>query len=226
MPLAADPQALPDSMTSLLGWQTLRGWRTTLLMACWLTASAGVWAWTVDYGTTTAQPPRATFANPAPTVGGLTALTGQPTLYLFMHPRCPCTRATINQLQRVLGGSGLEKAELPEVVVVATIPDGVDEHDNAWRKSDTLRLASELPNATIQYDVDGERAQSFGARASGSIALYAADGQLLFAGGVTVSRGHDGDSLGAEQLLQQIKNPSGEVPATAPALGCRLCLAD
>jgi hypothetical protein len=212
-------------VTSLRGWRNLQGWRTTALVACWFAASAGVWAWTVAYGTTTAQPAASAFANPAPVTGVLTTLSERPTLYLFMHPRCPCTRATITQLQRVLTASGLKQAELPEVVVVATIPNAT-ENDSDWLESDTLRRASELPNATVQYDAGGVKARSFGAQASGSVALYAADRRLLFAGGVTVSRGHEGDCLGAEQLLQQIKNPSEQVPLTAPALGCRLCLED
>lgn len=223
---AADPPALPCSVILERGWRNLSGWRTTTLVACWFVACAGVWAWTVAYGTTTAQPHRSAFANPAPIVEGITSLVEQPTLYLFMHPRCPCTRATIAQLDRVLTASGLEKAELPAVVVVATIPSSAGENDDAWRESDTLRMASELPNATVQYDSGGVKARSFGAQASGSIALYAADSRLLFAGGVTVSRGHEGDCLGSEQLLQQIKNPNEQVPVTAPALGCRLCLED
>lgn len=218
MPRAADPLTMPYSVISL------RSWRTTALVACWFGASAGVWAWTVAYGTTTAQPAASAFANPAPIVGGSSSPTEQPTLYLFLHPRCPCTRATITQLDRVLTASGLEKAELPEVVVVATIPSSAGENDDAWRKSETLRMALELPNATVQYDAGGVKARHFGAWASGSVALYAADGRLLFAGGVTISRGHEGDCLGAEQLLQQIKNPNEQVPMTAPALGCRLCL--
>jgi hypothetical protein len=180
----------------------------------------------VAYGTTTAQPAASTFANPAPVVGGMTTLSEQPTLYLFMHPRCPCTRATIAQLQRVLTASGLEKTKLPEVIVIATIPSSAAEKDSDWLESATLRMASDLPNATVQYDSGGVKARSFGAQASGSVALYAADGGLLFAGGVTVSRGHEGDCLGAEQLLQQIKNPYEQVPMTAPALGCRLCFED
>jgi hypothetical protein len=223
---AADPPALPCSVVSQRGWRIISGWRTTALVACWFAASAGVWAWTVAYGTTTAQPAASAFANPAPVVNGITTLSEQPTLYLFMHPRCPCTRATIAQLQRVLTASGLEKTKLPEVVVVATIPSSAAENDSDWLESDTLRLASELPNATVQYDAGGVKARSFGAQASGSVALYAADGRMLFAGGVTISRGHEGDCLGAEQLLQQIRNPNEQVPVTAPALGCRLCIED
>ena len=238
---AADPPALSCSVVSLRGGRSLRGWRTTSLVACWFTASVGVWAWTVAYGTTTAQPARSAFANPAPIVGRPSLVSEQPTLYLFMHPRCPCTRATIAQLQRVLTAAGLNKADLPGVVVVATIPsgpsanhiaendiaeNGTAESDDAWRQSDTLRLASALPNATVFFDKGGVQARNFGAQASGSVALYAADGGLLFSGGVTVSRGHEGDCLGSEQLLQQIQNPNKSVHVTAPALGCRLCLED
>ncbi|WP_145116492.1 hypothetical protein [Botrimarina mediterranea] len=203
---------------------SFRSWRTTALVAAWFAASAGVWAWTVAYGTTTAQPTHLALADPAPIVDGI-GIT-RPTLYLFMHPRCPCTRATVTQLQRVLASSGLDRSELPEVSVVATIPVGVAEDDDTWRQSETLRQAADLPNATVHYDEGGVRAQSFGAQASGSVALYAADGRLLFAGGVTVSRGHDGESLGAEQLRKQIQNPKEGAPVTAPALGCRLCRED
>ena len=205
---------------------SLPDWRTTALVACWFAASIAVWAWTVAYGTTTAQAAQTRFANPAPIVGDLATAPERPTLYLFMHPRCPCTRATITQLDRVLTASGFERAELPAVVVVATIPSDAVENDDAWRKSDTLCMASELPNATVQYDAGGVKARSFGAQASGSVALYTADGRMLFAGGITVSRGHEGDCLGAEQLLQQIENPNQQIPVTAPTLGCRLCLED
>ena len=216
--LAAELSSLTCSVISL------RGWRTTALVACWSATSIAVWAWTVAYGTTTAQAAQTRFANPAPIVGHVA--TERPTLYLFMHPRCPCTRATIVQLDRVFTATGLEKAELPEVIVVVTIPDDATENDGAWRESDTVRLASTLPNAVVWYDRGGVKARSFGAQASGSVALYATGGKLLFAGGVTVSRGHEGDSLGAEQLLQQIQNPNEQVPVTAPALGCRLCLGE
>jgi hypothetical protein len=153
----------------------------------------------------------------------MTTSSTRPTLYLFMHPRCPCTRATIAQLERVLTTTGLDRSELPEVVVVATVPRGSNQ---AWRVSDTLTQASNLPNATVHFDAGGALARRFGAQASGSVALYAADGGLLFAGGVTVSRGHEGDSRGASQLLNQIQKPEEGLPVTAPALGCRLCLED
>jgi len=199
---------------------------TAALVACWFAASAGVWAWTVAYGTTTAQPPQHGFADPAPPAPGLPRSTGRPTLYLFMHPRCPCTRATIAQLQQVLTAPGLDDAAIPELMVVSTIPSDASENDDGWRRSETIRLALELPNASLVEDLGGSIARHFGAVASGSVVLYAADGRLLFAGGVTVSRGHEGDSLGADNLRRRLLDPDHPRPFTAPALGCRLCLED
>jgi hypothetical protein len=199
---------------------------TAAFLACWLAASAGVWAWTVAYGTTTAQPTDHRFADPAPQTPGLPPSLGRPTLYLFLHPRCPCTRATIAQLQQVLMASGLDDAALPEVTVVSTLPSGTAPTDDAWRHSETVRLALQLPNAALVEDPGGSIARRFGAVASGSVVLYSTDGRLLFAGGVTVSRGHEGDSLGAANLRRRLLNPDHRTPFTAPALGCRLCLED
>jgi hypothetical protein len=60
--------------------------------------------------------------------------------------------------------------------------------------------AAEIPGVRVAADPGGASARRFAGRSSGHVVLYAPDGHLMFAGGVTPSRGHDGDSVGLEAL--------------------------
>ena len=52
---------------------------------------------------------------------------------------------------------------------------------------------------------------------------FDAKGQRLYSGGITASRGHEGDSVGGDAVAALLR---GEPTRTAglPAFGCRLCL--
>jgi hypothetical protein len=67
----------------------------------------------------------------------------------------------------------------------------------------------------------GETARAFGAKTSGFTALYAPDGRLLFHGGITASRGHEGDSAGAAAIVDFVVLGTASVRNTA-VYGCGL----
>ena len=54
--------------------------------------------------------------------------------------------------------------------------------------------------------------------------VFTQDGTCLFSGGVTVSRGHEGSSVGGEQVLAVLNGESVEQSVAPPVFGCRLCL--
>ena len=69
-------------------------------------------------------------------------------------------------------------------------------------------------------DAGGGESRRFGALTSGHVLLYGRDGRLLYNGGVTGGRGHEGANAGlslAEKLLR-----SGGEPASQPIYGCAL----
>ncbi|MDZ4288585.1 MAG: hypothetical protein U0984_11535, partial [Prosthecobacter sp.] len=111
------------------------------------------------------------------------------TLVMFIHPQCPCSRASIGELDRLVARA-LDRFS---VQVLFLKPEGMSQD---WVKSDLWRQAAAIPGVTVSYDHDGEEAARFHAVTSGQTLLYDRDGSLVFQGGVTESRGHSGDSAG------------------------------
>ncbi|TWT89892.1 hypothetical protein Mal64_02740 [Pseudobythopirellula maris] len=144
------------------------------------------------------------------------------TLLFFVHPKCPCTRASVAELRKVLAGSDSP----PAVRVIATIPREISPSDEAWRNTPTRRDLLALPGAEVFEDVGGVEASRFGVSTSGAVLLFSPEGTRLFGGGVTLSRGHEGDNIGAKWLGKAIAHDARyPVSHTAPVFGCRLCLA-
>ncbi len=137
-----------------------------------------------------------------------------PTLVAFVHPRCPCSRATLAELNVVMNRMrGRVTAD-----VVFMRPSGVPAN---WTRTGSWRRAHEIPGATVLADTDGIEAQRFQARTSGQIVLYDRDGRLVFDGGITASRGHEGDNAGRRELLALLAGGTGD-HATSRVFGCAL----
>ncbi|HZW06526.1 MAG TPA: hypothetical protein VFF65_05335 [Phycisphaerales bacterium] len=144
---------------------------------------------------------------------------GRPTLLVALHPRCPCSRATVANLQRAL------RAPDRRCTVVAFIyaPRG-----EVWTDTDLVARLSSLPDLQKVIDPEGAAAASLGMHTSGHVVAYNDAGVLAFTGGVTPSRGEEGDCPSLDALIGAI-TPSGD-PATsqsgfagASVFGCPLC---
>ena len=136
------------------------------------------------------------------------------TLLMFVHPRCPCTAAGLQTLRELLE----RQPEACSARVLVVSPPGADKSFAAAALS---RIAMELPAAEVCRDVDGAEAVRFGAATSGQTLLYAADGGLLFAGGVTPARGQQGESAAAAALSAALL--SGRAAAAGrQVFGCPL----
>lgn len=117
----------------------------------------------------------------------------------------------------------LPDAERPQLTIVATLPaDATPE----WRETDTVRNLLKLPHSSVVWDTDGVIANKFAATTSGTVQLYQPDGQLLYAGGITPSRGHQGDNAGSDALTKLLTRETAIANASLPVFGCRLCLGD
>ena len=148
-----------------------------------------------------------------PTGAGLDLDPARPTLLLFAHPRCPCTPASLEQLNRLLarGGGGAS-------ITVLFYDDPALGPD--WSRTDLWDTASAMQGVTVRADPLGATAQLFGARTSGQVCLYAPDGSLLFEGGLTPARGRPGDAPGFSAVHDWLLHGHG--PAHAPVFGCGL----
>jgi len=134
--------------------------------------------------------------------------TSGPTLVMFAHPRCPCTRASLAELRAVMSSfAGKVTAE----VIFFDAGSGT-----AFSRTDTWDAAHAITGVSVFLDPGGREAKRFGATTSGHVVLYDATGVLRFSGGITPARGHQGDSPGMQRLLQQLARSSGrEAPSVA-----------
>jgi hypothetical protein len=139
-----------------------------------------------------------------------------PELVVLIHPHCPCSRATIGELAKLMARCS---GRLHATVVVVR-PAGVEA---GWERSDLWLSAAAIPGVSVMADEGGREAQRFGGATSGQALLYGASGQLLFAGGITESRGHSGDNAGSSAIdaLVFAGGVVGEAAHT-PVYGCPL----
>ena len=144
----------------------------------------------------------------------LPRIEGRQTLLLFAHPRCPCSRASIYEFEKILSRT---KAELNAVIVFIK-PSGVEAD---WEKWDPWQRTQSIPGVQVFTDDGGAEALRFKAFTSGQALLYDPESRLRFQGGITASRGHEGDNEGKNAILSLL---NGSIPTHSPTavFGCPL----
>ncbi len=142
----------------------------------------------------------------------------RPALLVFVHPQCVCTSATFAELAQI--GLLSSSVAAPDVMIAAFRPGS----NSAWRIDSLTARVSGIPGARVIWDDGAIEARRFGAKTSGDVLLYSARGALLFEGGVTASRGHEGDNYGLTRLLQVLRAraPQGAAVHGGPVFGCSL----
>jgi hypothetical protein len=134
------------------------------------------------------------------------------TLILFAHPRCPCTRASLGELEKIV--ADCRGSVTPWVVFFK--PAGSQDD---WEQTDLLKTAAAIPGAHVVRDLDGEEARRFHAMISGQTLLYSNQGDLLFSGGITFARGHSGDNDGRTAIESYLTGGTQGSRHT-PVFGC------
>ncbi len=139
--------------------------------------------------------------------------SGVAKLLVFIHPKCPCTSATLSELDRLIAevGTGLQ------VVFLVDCPE--DLRDD-WMYSESTSRCRSMPQSSTVVDYDGKLAREFHATTSGFCLLYM-DRKLCFQGGLTTERGHEGESLARVAIRQLLSNGQGK-NYRAPVFGCPL----
>lgn len=150
-----------------------------------------------------------------PADAGLGRVADRPTLVLVAHPRCPCTRATLGELERLLA----QNRRSLQIQILFVVPSGMPAD---WADTDLWRTARQLPGVEVHRDPDGAKSRRFGALTSGHVVLYDRDGRLQFRGGITAARGHAGDNAGRAAILALLAGEPSVPPTRTPVFGCPL----
>ena len=140
--------------------------------------------------------------------------TKRPTLVMLAHPRCPCTRASISELAVLMTRA---RGQLSAHVMFAQ-PVGTDTN---FALGPLFESARAIPGVKVHVDPGGRLGARFGARTSGQVVVYGTDGRLLFAGGITPARAHQGDNAGVDRVLTIARNGKAE-RSVSSVFGCGL----
>jgi hypothetical protein len=135
-------------------------------------------------------------------------------LVMLAHPRCPCTRASMAELKKIM--THLQGKLTAYVLFLKPGGSGPD-----WDDTGLYRIATGIPGVKVMTDVDGAEAQRFGAETSGQTLLFAPDRRLLFSGGITELRGHEGDNAGEDAIISLVSKHFGGRDRTS-VFGCSL----
>jgi hypothetical protein len=136
------------------------------------------------------------------------------TLVMLAHPHCPCTRASIGELDRLMTQA---QGRVKTYVLFVKPPNFAD----AWVQTDLLASAAAIPGVVVVRDDEGVEAARFRATTSGQTMLYDTVGKLLFSGGITSARGHAGDNAGRAAIVSLLATNEAAQRET-PVFGCPL----
>ncbi|MFT3746163.1 MAG: hypothetical protein QM785_17970 [Pyrinomonadaceae bacterium] len=139
---------------------------------------------------------------------------GRPTLIIAAHPQCPCTRATLTELSRLMNDN---QGSL-DAFVLFVKPAGASD---GWNSGDAWEDAKKIAGVTVVHDELGSEAKIFDAHTSGQTMLFSSDGKLLFTGGITAGRGRRGVSAGESAISALLKGEKPVVNSTS-VYGCPL----
>jgi hypothetical protein len=190
-----------------------------LAIVAWIAAIGAGW-WTLANYEFRVEKTISGAVNQWPANTGLPSAVDRPSLLFFMHPKCPCTRAYLAELERLWLPAPHDAPNAPQLTVVVTVPWGASDD---WYETETLKKASALRGVNLVIDRNGTEARRFGVATSGTVMWFDAKGQRLYSGGITASRGHEGDSLGGDAVAALLRGDPNRT-AGLPAFGCRLCL--
>lgn len=180
--------------------------------AIWLAALAAGILFLADYQTTAGA--RGDTQQRWPTGSVLPRVAGRPTIVVFVHPKCICSRATATELTEIMADTRHDAT----VDVVLIEPANAEP---GWSGAGPWESFKRIARSSVVTDRGGVEAKRFGAKTSGFTVVYDAKGRLLFSGGITGARGHVGDNEGRQLVLEQLMRAS-TAARTHDVFGCGL----
>lgn len=182
------------------------------LVAIWgILVAAGIMYW-ADYERT----PGMTASAPAqwPLSPTLEHDDRRPTLVVVLHPKCPCSEATLSELSEIMD-RWLHDVRAYVVFMHLDAEDGADD------ESSLRKAASRIAGVEVIDDRDAGILRQLGAFTSGQTYLYDAQGRLVFQGGMTPVRGQTGTNRGSLAIVSYLESSAVRDRQT-PVYGCSL----
>ena len=190
----------------------MKKWIVGVFIGCWLfcicLGIGTLWAYAFSAGN------GAIAQLQLPEIEGVTRQPGRATLILFVHPHCPCSRASLSELSVIMAQS----QNRVNAYVLFLQPAG---YMQEWVQTELWRSAVAIPGVTPLADKDTYYARLFHAATSGQTLLYDSNGRMVFKGGITQSRGHTGDNSGRREIIALLTEGASKQNETS-VFGCPL----
>lgn len=148
-----------------------------------------------------------------PSHSTLASRSKKPLLLVFIHPKCVCSRATVSELEKLI--PHLSNIE------VKVIFNQFSGRDIAWTKNDLWVRAEKIKGIEMILDERSRETQMFKVETSGHTFLFDEKGELVFSGGITPARGHEGESNGQMMIKKWIKTRAN-MSTFEKVFGCEL----
>jgi hypothetical protein len=123
-------------------------------------------------------------------------------------------RASLSELARALAEADRNVDTHVFFIRPRSVPAG-------WERTDLWRWLEGMPGVQLHSDEAQTEARRFGVRTSGHVLLYDRAGDLVFSGGITAGRGHEGDNAGRSGLIGRLRGGTVGRMDT-PVFGCPL----
>jgi hypothetical protein len=133
-----------------------------------------------------------------------------PRLMMFLHPRCPCSRASLEAFRPFQSS----RAHL-EIIISGPVQLAQPEY--------ICGLRAAFDRCEVSLDSDGRRRELYRVWTSGQVVGYDERGDLGFCGGLTSGRGQTGPSSEQDRLKAWLL---GERVTDSPVFGCPLVSPD
>ncbi len=137
----------------------------------------------------------------------------RPTLVMFLHPLCPCSRASVDELTEILGRCR-NHVRAHAVILRTPSLEGA-------RGPRIDRQLQDVQGLRAWYDDGASLSRRFGVLTSGHVLIYDPSGRLLYSGGITPARGHRGENFGRSAVLAALRGERTERTGVPP-FGCPL----
>ncbi|HSK71979.1 MAG TPA: hypothetical protein VK892_09815 [Pyrinomonadaceae bacterium] len=185
----------------------------SLCAVFWLFAAIGGVIYLARYENTPAEKNNS-YPSVFPPESRIERDAGRLTLVFFAHPKCPCTRASLRELSRLM-------TEVDDKLQVFVVFNKPRDESGGWTETDLRESAEAIPNARVLIDENERETDIFNARTSGLALLYDREGNLRFNGGITASRGHEGDNAGRNAIFEIVTKEADKTAETF-VFGCSL----
>lgn len=185
----------------------------SVFIAAWVALMCAGFAALLRYEITPGR--AATPDNAWPAAAVLQRDPGKPTLIMAAHPECPCTKASMAELEELAARNPGRFTGYVLFEPAGPITPEVCRQSALWKR------ASAIAGVTPLVDESRLATRLFGARTSGQVLLFDAAGRLQFSGGITAARDHVGPNDGAIAIASFLTTGKAAASFT-PVFGCAL----